>query len=100
MNVVSVPSAGLCPHPWCVEHELLDYDGGEVDSTCFGALNESHAFGGGVYVAIMHRGDGKPGVLVAAPDVDRSLWYSPSELRDFAGLLLNAADALDKALSA
>lgn len=96
----TLPSAGLCTRAWCVEHELTDYGHGDTDSMCFGVLNESHSMHGGIYLAITHNGDDVPGVLLAAPDLDRDLWHSPAELRQFAGLLLNAADALDAAQNA
>ena len=97
MKSTVVPSAGLCAFPWCVEHEVVDYGFGTIDQLHFGALHEEHAMRGGVLLAITHNGDAVPGVMLSAPEMDHDLWYSPGELRQFEALILNAADALDKA---
>lgn len=101
MKSESVPSAGLCGFPWCVTHEVVDYGTGVSDQIHFGAHQASSDVRGGVLVAVTNNDhDSRPGVMIAAPDIDRGLWYSATELREFAGLLMAAADALEEAQEA
>lgn len=96
----TIPSAGLCEYKWCVEHELFDYGGAGVETEHRGVYKAELDVHGGIEVFITKDySDPKPGVYVADGDCDKELWRSPAELRQYAAILMNAADALEASQS-